>query len=520
MPAPTDALVEDWAELRPIAATFAGVRGHDHRWDDLSPEGNAETERRLRAWVVRLEAEAPGLGRDVSLDWLRDEVEGLAAGEPEVDLNSLASPLQGIAMVFGSMEEGEAMAARLEGLPAALDGYRRTLDAGRGRRDGVAARQVRAGIAEARRHASADSRFAGLAGRFPAAEGARAAYGALADWLEQVLLPGAREDDAVGRERYLRAARRFLGATISPEETYAWGWGELRRIEEEMLACARSLGHDGIPEAMALAARAAVAPSAEAFLEAMRERQTMALETVRPLFDIHEALHRLDVRRAPNTGHLGAYYVQPSEDLSRPGAIWYLLADDGPQPLWREVSTAYHEGFPGHHLQVGTQVALSDLSRFQRVVAGWSGFAEGWALYAETLMDELGGYERPELRLGMLTNQLIRACRVVLDIGAHLEFPIPADAPFEPGERWTFERGVALLATRAGLTDAHARSEMTRYLGFPGQAISYKVGQRAMLSLRDDWLADGGTLRALHGRILRGGPVGLARLRAHVGRPD
>ena len=294
---------------------------------------------------------------------------------------------------------------------------------------------------------------------------------------------------------------------IDPEETYAWGWEEIARIEARMAAIA---GDRTVAEALAAAAREPVAPDPAAFIAEMQARQARALELVAPHFDVPEPLRRLDVSAAPPTGHIGAYYVQPSEDFQRPGAISYLLAGDGPQPLWREVSTAYHEGIPGHHLQIGTQIGLPALSRFHRVVAGWSGFAEGWALYAEELMDELGGYELPAYRLGMLSNQHVRACRVVLDIGAHLDLPTP------DGERWTFERGVTLLTTRAGLPEAHARSEMTRYLGFPGQAISYKVGQRAMLDLRREWLARGGTLRGFHERVLSGGSVGLARLRERV----
>jgi uncharacterized protein (DUF885 family) len=530
----SSALVDDWAALRPVDATFAGVPGHDHRWGEWDPEGNQEAERRFRSWIARFEAvavegEGERLARDVALDWLRDEVARLGAGDAEVDLNSLASPVQLFAMVFGSMETGteagwEAVAARLEALPAALEGYRRTLAAGLGRADGVAARQVRAGIAHARRSASggylpdnARCPSASLVARIDAARpGAAAAWAGLADWLEGTLLPQARETDGVGRDRYLREMRRFLGAEFDPEETYAWGWEELARIEAEMAREAEALGARSVAEAFAMADAVQAAPDDDTFLDAMRARQARALALVDTLFDIPAPVRRLDVKMAPPTGHIGAYYVPPSEDFSRPGAVWYLRDGVGPHPTWREVSTAYHEGFPGHHLQLGVQVSLPGRSRFQRVVASCSGFAEGWALYVEQLMDEVGGYEHPAFRLGMLANQHIRACRVVLDIGAHLDLPIPAHAPFAPGERWTYERGVTMLTERGGMTPGEAASEMTRYLGFPAQAISYKVGQRAMLALRQDWIARGGALRDFHARVLGLGNVGLARLAQEV----
>jgi uncharacterized protein (DUF885 family) len=238
---------------------------------------------------------------------------------------------------------------------------------------------------------------------------------------------------------------------------------------------------------------------------------------VAPLFDIPAGILPIEVHEAAPGGPLGAYYRRPSEDLSRPGSIWYALHGDGPFPLHDQVSTAYHEGFPGHHLQIGTQVTLAaELSRFHRLASSYSGYAEGWALYAEQLMREIGAYEEPAFELGMLANEMCRACRVVLDIGAHLDLPIPGDSPFHPGERWTFELGLEMMRTLGGLSPERAVSEVTRYLGWPAQAISYKVGQRVILELRSEHLARGGTLRSFHDRVLRCGNVGLDVLRRQV----
>jgi uncharacterized protein (DUF885 family) len=538
----SDALVDAVAALRPVQATFMGVAGHDDRWDDLSPDGVAHVATELAGWRRKVDALPPPTDRwdrlavHVARDWLDQELDRLAHHDPEVDLNSLSSSLQLIRMAFDSMDTTSAqgwenVAARLERLPEALAGYRRMLDQGRARGHVVAARQVRAGVAQARVHAGEKSGLRDLprhavgtadptlVRRVEAAvPGACAAFGDLAAWLTGTYLPHAALADGVGRERYVREMRRFLGATPDPEETYAWGWEEVRRIQAQMLALADRIAPGAsIPAVTDLLSHdpARCAPDKASFLAAMRECQEKALAALDGThFDIPAPVRRIDVREAPTSGTLGAYYVAPSEDFSRPGTVWYLLPEAGPYPLWREVSTAWHEGFPGHHLQVGTQVSLTaHLSRLHRVADGYSGYAEGWALYVEELMEELGLYEKPEYTFGMLANQVIRACRVVFDIGAHLGLPIPADAPFHPGEAWSWELGVAMMTRVGGLSRAHAESEVTRYLGFPAQAISYKVGQRVMSDLRREFR---GSPKEFHARVLGCGNVGLDLLRELV----
>ncbi|MEO6462402.1 MAG: DUF885 domain-containing protein, partial [Candidatus Eisenbacteria bacterium] len=240
-------------------------------------------------------------------------------------------------------------------------------------------------------------------------------------------------------------------------------------------------------------------------------------------FDIPDEVRQVEVKIAPPGGALGAYYIQPSEDFTRPGTVWYSLAPDEVKdiPLYGHITTAYHEGFPGHHLQCGIQVALADqLSRLHRLSVWYPGYGEGWALYTELLMHELGYFEKPEYVLGMLNAQLFRACRVVIDIGSHLELPIPRDeTDFHPGEPWTFERAVEFLIARCGEEEDYARSEVTRYYGWPGQAISYKVGERVIMELREELKAKQGPafqLKEFHARVLGSGPVGLELLRERV----
>ena len=223
---------------------------------------------------------------------------------------------------------------------------------------------------------------------------------------------------------------------------------------------------------------------------------------------------------APPGGSLGAYYVGPSEDFSRPGSVWWSLTPRGPYPVFDEVSTAYHEGFPGHHLQIGVQMSLADrLSRLHRLWVWKPGAGEGWALYAERLMDELGFFEKPDYVFGWLSGQMLRACRVVIDIGSHLELPIPDGQPFHPGEPWTFDSAVQMLVEYASLSKPYAESEVTRYLGWPGQAIAYKVGENAILEMRREARVRLGAdfdAKAFHSRLLEIGPVGLDLLRDEI----
>ncbi|MFO0629132.1 MAG: DUF885 domain-containing protein [Polyangiales bacterium] len=544
----SDALIDEYAALRPINATMMGIAGHDHRWDDLSPAGFAAYGAQVERWTRALDALPPATDRwdvlavAVCRDFVALEGDAIAHGDHRVDLNIIASAFQTVRMVFDQMstatpEGWHAVATRLEGVRDVLAGHRASLVEGLASGQRVAARQVRACVRQGVVAGSDEGPFAALARRAAddatldaalvrrvksGSEGARAAFADYSAWLQETYLPQSAAEDAVGRARYVRAARRFVGATVDPEETCAWGWSEVRRLWDEILRVGATVSSARTLPALYAQLREDprfTVPDREAFLGEMRARQARALaELDGSHFDIPAAIKSVDVKLAPPGGPIGAYYVPPSEDLSRPGSVWYSLAGDGPFALFDEVTTAYHEGFPGHHLQCGLQVYLREnLCRVHRLAYGYSGYAEGWALYAEQLMDELGYFEAPAYRIGMLAMQLVRACRVAFDIGAHLGLRIPADAPFAPGEAWTFDRGVAFLRDVGGLTQEHAESEVTRYLGWPGQAISYKVGQREMLALRDAWNARRmGPLKAFHHRVLGVGNVSLEMLRGVV----
>jgi uncharacterized protein (DUF885 family) len=185
---------------------------------------------------------------------------------------------------------------------------------------------------------------------------------------------------------------------------------------------------------------------------------------------------------------------------------------------WREKTTVYHEGVPGHHLQHGfAAVARDSLNSWRRLFSWTSGHGEGWALYAERLMADLGYLADPGDRLGMLDAQRMRAARVVFDIGVHLALPAPEQWG---GGHWDADKAWPFLRANVNMAEGFVRFEFNRYLGWPGQAPSYKVGQRLWEQARDADRAAAGaagrdwTLKDFHARALRLGSVGLDVLRS------
>ena len=322
----------------------------------------------------------------------------------------------------------------------------------------------------------------------------------------------------VGEERYARYARSWNRCELDLRETYAWGWDEIHRIGEEMEAAAEQIAPgEGVEAAKAVLDTdpARAIEGVEPFRQWMQDLQDRTIAELNGThFEIPEPLQRLEAMIAPPGGALAMYYTGPSEDFSRPGRTWYPTGGKTRFPLWGEVSIAYHEGVPGHHLERGN-ARLLDLSRFQRLLGDCSGYVEGWALYAERLMGELGYLEAPDYAMGLLASQALRSVRVIIDIGMHLELPIPEGQPFHPGERWTPALGDEFAKTRSHFPADFIASEIDRYLGLPGQAISYKVGERAWLAAREaarQSLGDAFDLRRFHREALALGPMGLGLL--------
>lgn len=547
----SDQFVEDYAALDPITATSVGIAGHDHELPDLSPDGFAAREeltRRAHAEVAALDPvdEREQVAKEAFLERLGVEVEQVDAGLARHQLSVITGASHELREAFDLMatettDDWEAVDARLAGIPRALDDYARTLldEAAAGR---VSARrqyvehasQIRGWTGQ---QGASGNYFVNLAAQAPdglrdrllaRAEGASAAYAEFGSFLERELAPKGTEADGVGREQYSLASRRFLGAAIDLEETYAWGWEELKRIEDDMALTAQRITPGGtVADAVAAldADPARDCGSREAFQEWMQAKSDEILRTFHGVhFDIAEPIRTLACKVAPiNDG--GAWYTSPSEDFSRPGTMWFSFTDDHKIfSTWRETTTVFHEGVPGHHLQSAQAVYRADLlNRWQRLFCWVSGHGEGWALYAERLMDELGYFEDPGDRLGFLDMQGFRAARVVVDIGVHLGLTIPRDNPFgwRPGEVWDADKVYEFMRAHSRMDDGSLRFEVNRYLGWPGQAPSYKVGEKIWLQARADARTrhgDAFDLKAFHTAALDLGSLGLDPLQAALAR--
>ncbi len=544
-----DSYIEQMAALDPVAATSWGVPGHDDRLPDLSPNGHAaraELQRRVLSELARSDVSpAERTAADVMEERLQADLDLYEAGDQYRALRVLFSPQDSVRrsfdlMRFESEEDWQIGAARLRAVPESLAGWRATLEEGLSRQLVSARRQVQACAAQCDvwggRSAGGSSFFDQLVGRYPGGPsgnelggGARAAAQAFLDfgtWLRQSYLPEAATADAVGRERYGLAARYFTGSVLDLDETYEYGWAELYRIEERMAAVSHEIRPgSALPEAIAHL-EADPGHLIEGVEEFQRWNQDLIDTTIASLegvhFDIPEPIRRCEAMIAPPGGAAAMYYTGPSEDLSRPGRTWYPTLGKTRFPLWREVSICYHEGVPGHHLQVGQVRYLADrLNRFQRLAGFVSGHGEGWALYAERLMGELGYLADPAYELGMLSAQAMRAVRVIVDIGLHLELAIPSGERYHPGERWTPELALPFVIERSCFPADFMASEVDRYLGLPGQAISYKVGERVWLDGRDAAKARNGAgfdLKSFHHFALNLGGMGLDQLSRELDR--
>jgi uncharacterized protein (DUF885 family) len=549
-----DRFVDEYAAADPVTATVLGIAGYDDQLTDYSPRGHGARAAISRRAFDEVEATEPAndgerVAKAMFLERIGLELEIHEAGLDIAALNVISSPVQDLRAVFDLMptdtpEQWAVVAARLGKLPQALDGLRASLLAAAEKGRVSALRQVSkvADQAETWAGLSGEEGFftAFVAGakdvsdelREELAHNARMAqeaYAELAGFLRAELAPLAPTKDAVGEDTYRLWSRYFTGTALDLHEAYEWGWAEFSRIEAEMFAVAGRIKPGAtLAEAAAIldADPKYLVQGQAAFGEWMQGLSDNALKSLRDKhFEIPDALMALECKIAPPGGGVGAYYTGPSEDFTRPGQMWWSVASDKTEfPTWREVSTVYHEGVPGHHLQIATAVYQADsLNKFQRLMGFTSGHGEGWALYAERLMQDLGYLTDDGDLLGMLSDQLFRAARVVVDLGMHLELEIPVGTGFHEGERWTSELGLEFLLTRT-ITDAdHVRDEIDRYLGWPGQAPAYKIGERLWLAAREDAKrrqGDAFDIKDFHTRALKLGGMGLDTLREQLAELD
>ena len=544
-PSAVDAVAEEYVDrslaLSPSLALYLGLEGAKG-FDDFSPAGLAASNDLTVETLAKLaEIEKTADLDDVDLvtiDAMRERLtvdrDYFEAGFNHSSLNVIESPLQAIRDAFDLMptettQDWETVDTTMGAVPTSVAGYQESLSLAKSRGQISARIQIEKVIEQARTLAEPGSNFDQLisaATDVPSsltqqlsthAEAARESFAHLADFLAAELLPAAPEDEACGREAYALYSRDFLGAEVDFDETYAWGLEELARIDAEQREVAEKIQ----PGADLFEVMETLNNDPERTLhgaEGLRKwMQKVADEAITELgkshFDIPEPVRTIECKIAPSaTG--GIYYTGPTDDFSRPGRMWWSVPEGVTEfATWQEKTTVYHEGVPGHHLQVGQATYVSDtLNRWRRLMCWVSGHGEGWALYAEKLMADLGFMKDPGDYLGMLDSQRLRAARVVLDIGFHLGLEAPESLG---GGIWNREKAWQFLTDNVAMDRSFLAFELDRYLGWPGQAPSYKIGQRLWEQFRDEAKAEAGTdfdLKAFHTKALNLGSVGLDTL--------
>jgi uncharacterized protein (DUF885 family) len=543
---------QGYLAFSPVSATSIGIRDHDHRMDDPSPAAAEAQRGRLAEWrrqTEQIPADELGPGdaatRDALLAQLAADDAALATGVESWSVDPLEGPpvlaldLESF-QPLADLTQAEAMVARWQAIGPWLDAHAANLRRGLGEgrvavrspilkaRDGIRATLTRPDedlplLAPARRD-HPDWPVAETA-RFREALAAavrdviRPALERYAAVLEDEVLPAARPDEepGIGRlpggdDAYRALIRVHTSLDLAPADIHAVGLAEIRRIDEELERLgARVLGRHGrgaILEALRsdpdlyFRSRDEVFQKAEASLARARE-------AIPGWFGILPRAECVVTRIGEHEEEHGtiAYYRQPAVDGSRPGQYYINTGAPETRPRYEAEVLAYHESIPGHHLQIAIGQELPDLPQFRRHL-GPTTFFEGWGLYTERLSDEMGLYSGDLDRIGVLSFDAWRACRLVVDTGMH-------------ALGWTRGQAIAFMTEHTALARNNIENEVDRYIVWPGQALAYKIGQLEILRLRDEAharQADRWDIRAFHDAVLGQGALGLEALRSVVER--
>ncbi|GAB2503450.1 DUF885 domain-containing protein [Nocardiopsis aegyptia] len=531
--------------LDPVHATLTGLAGHGTDLPDYSPEGwarRADLRRTSLRDLDALERDHPDQGGDalaraILRERLEAERDHLDSGLAQAVSITTSPPVlirECLTLADTATEPGaEALARRLARVPDALSGYLRTLrsraaegrptDRGQGECVAAMARIW----AQGGTCAALAADVPGAAGRTSlgrdlatAAAAADAAYAAFADDLERLVLPHAGEAVA-DRERYAVAVRHVLGHDADLAETYDWLAESLRALTARTEDAARELDPDGDPARLRERLDTDPAWSVDgpgALTAWVRERLDAALAAADgTVLDVAPPLREIDLVVEPAGGG-PVRYLPPSADLSRPGrVVWPVSGAGGPIPVWNAASTVHHEGVPGHHLQMGTAVLDRGLPAWRRHTSV-PGHAEGWAVYAEGLMEEAGALDRPQWRLGHLMGLRANAAVALADMGAHAGLPMPGGVGARAGAPWNEANTVDFLAAHTAFPADVLRFTVLRGLAWPAQALSYACGERVWRRAREDARrrSEGASgafdQRAFHARMLAIGGCGLSVL--------
>lgn len=527
--------------MSPMSCTYLGKDVDQDKLDDFSIAGMAKMAQLTRETLAKLQALVPideidRIAKTVMEERLNSSLELHDSLEEHVLWNVLTSPPSNIRSIFELMprkneKDFSNIAARLLAVENAHKQWISTIAEVAKSGKTTAQRQVLGVIEQLESYADGgysqmcknfdpDSKYPDM---HSAAKSAEASSAKTAQYLKNEYFAIANPNDAVGAQRYAVWARYFTGAKLDLRATYEWGIADLKAINDRMWAIAEQIK----PGAKTLREVADfldhdpkyVIKGKDNVIKYLQDFTDAAIKRMDgEYFEIDERIKVCEARLAPGGSASAPYYNPPSEDLSRPGTTWIPMLGKDEVSSWHLVSTWYHEAVPGHHLQIATATIEKDrLTRFQRTAATISGYAEGWALYAERFMNELGAFDEPGIEMGYLSGQALRAARIVVDIGMHLGY-----TDFD-GNVWNAESSRKLLNEQALLDEDHSRSETDRYLGWPGQAISYKVGERVWMSAREDAkgrLGANFNMKKFHTFALKIGPMGLDTFAEEMKRWD
>jgi len=526
----SDTYIDQSAAMSPMSCTYLGKDINQDKLDDLSIAGMAKAATLTREVLKKLQALTPideidRIAKTVMEERLSSSLALHDSQEEHVLWNVLTSPPSNIRSIFELMPKKREkdfanIALRLIAVETAHKQWISTISEVAKSGKTTAQRQVRGVITQLESYANGGynqmCKNFDPDGQYPAihsaAQVAEKSSAQTAAYLKNEYMAIANPSDAVGADRYAVWSRYFTGAKLDLRATYEWGMADLKAINERMWVLAEQIK----PGAKSLREVADVLDHDPRYVIKGKENVIKFLQDFTDaaikrmdgeFFEIDERIKICEARLAPEGSASAPYYNPPSEDLSRPGTTWIPMLGKDEVSSWHLVSTWYHEAVPGHHLQVATvTIEKERLTRFQRTAAWISGYGEGWALYAERFMNELGAFDEPGIEMGYLSAQALRAARIVVDIGMHLGY-----TDFD-GNVWNAESSRKLLNEQALLDEAHSRSETDRYLGWPGQAISYKVGERVWMAAREDAKARLGSafnMKKFHTYALKIGPMGL-----------
>lgn len=543
-------IAEEWEyELRenPEFATIIGDYRYNDQWRDLSLAHVEQQRRELRNWLTRFEEidttgfpEQERLNHALMVRNLKEHIEDIELKNYEMPIDQFAGAHLMLAQFvanapFHSTRHYEDYISRLRKIPEVVDQIIALLKQGETDKLMPPRFLLEKTVGQCKsiaQPAGEASVFGRPAATFPASIPAaerkhlhdaivaavdnevRPAYNKLANFIATEYAPKGRTEPGLwalpdGDARYRFAIRQMTTTTMEPEAIHKLGLKEVARIEGEQLAIAKRLGFSDLKTFReSLKSNHKLIPaSREQILDTYRHYIAQMEPQLPKLFGLLPKT-KLEIRPVQDYREkeaASAEYNQGTPDGSRPGIVYVNTGDYEHRSLISAESTSYHEGVPGHHMQISIAQTLPDLPPF-RQQAGYTAYVEGWALYSEKLGKDIGFYQDPYSDFGRLSDELLRAVRLVLDTGVHYK-------------HWTREQMVAFFHEHSSEDEPDIQAETDRYIALPAQALSYKLGQLEILKLRERTQTELGSrydIRAFHDEILSGGALPLDVLDARV----